>query len=211
MYGSCRSGWGTIQITYDGVIKWKHFPRYWPFVRGIHRSPVNYPHKGQWRGALIFSLVSQITGLSIVYSTVCSVADQKKTLKRRVTGLCEGKSPVTAEFSAQIASNAENFYLMTSSFSAHRQLARTIASANIPALQFNRPHQPHSITPNSYHDCCTMSLTRCFDVQMMLLSTYNLRHPFFNLRPLITLSWLFDICSVLFFENNILFCFVSAI
>ena len=23
---------------HDGVIKWKHFPRYWPFVRGIHRS-----------------------------------------------------------------------------------------------------------------------------------------------------------------------------
>ena len=25
---------------HDDVIKWKHFPRYWPFVRGIHRSPV---------------------------------------------------------------------------------------------------------------------------------------------------------------------------
>ena len=37
------------------VMKWKHFPRYWPFVRGIHRSPVNSPHKGQWRGALMFS------------------------------------------------------------------------------------------------------------------------------------------------------------
>ena len=41
----------------DDVIKWKHFPRYWPFVRGIHRSPVNSPHKGQWRGALMFSLI----------------------------------------------------------------------------------------------------------------------------------------------------------
>ena len=41
---------------HDDVIKWKHFPRYWPFVRGIHRSPVNSPHKGQWRGALMFSL-----------------------------------------------------------------------------------------------------------------------------------------------------------
>ena len=39
------------------VIRWKHFPRYWPFVRGIHRSPVNSPHKGQWRGALMFSLI----------------------------------------------------------------------------------------------------------------------------------------------------------
>ena len=38
-------------------MKWKHFPRYWLFVRGIHRSPVNSPHKGRWRGALIFSLI----------------------------------------------------------------------------------------------------------------------------------------------------------
>ena len=41
----------------DDVIKWKHFLRYWPFVRGINRSPVNSPHKGQWRRALIFSLI----------------------------------------------------------------------------------------------------------------------------------------------------------
>ena len=34
-----------IYIIHDDVIKWKHFPRYWPFVRGIHRSPVNSPHK----------------------------------------------------------------------------------------------------------------------------------------------------------------------
>ena len=43
--------------SYDDVIKWKHFPRYWPFVWGIHRSRVNSPFKGKWRGALIFSLI----------------------------------------------------------------------------------------------------------------------------------------------------------
>ena len=42
---------------HDDVIKWKNFPRYWPFVRVIHRSPVNSPYKGQWRGALMFSLI----------------------------------------------------------------------------------------------------------------------------------------------------------
>ena len=41
----------------DDVIYWKHFPRYWPFVRGFHRSPMNSPPKGQWRGALMFSLI----------------------------------------------------------------------------------------------------------------------------------------------------------
>ena len=42
---------------HDDVIKWKHFRRYWPFVWGIHRSSVNSPLKGQWRGALVFSLI----------------------------------------------------------------------------------------------------------------------------------------------------------
>ena len=41
-------------IFHDYVIKWKHFPRYWPLVRGIHQSPVDSP---QWRGALMFSLI----------------------------------------------------------------------------------------------------------------------------------------------------------
>ena len=46
-----------FETDHDDVIKWKHFPRYWPFMRGIHRWPVNSPHKGQWRGALMFSLI----------------------------------------------------------------------------------------------------------------------------------------------------------
>ena len=47
----------SYNATYDGVIKWKYFPRYWPFVRRIDQSPVNSPHKGQWRGALVFFLI----------------------------------------------------------------------------------------------------------------------------------------------------------
>ena len=44
-------------IFHDDIIKWTHFPRYWPFLRGIRRSPVNSPGKGQWRGAVKFSLI----------------------------------------------------------------------------------------------------------------------------------------------------------
>ena len=33
---------------------WKRFPRYWPFVWGIHRSPVHSPHKGSATGASVF-------------------------------------------------------------------------------------------------------------------------------------------------------------
>ena len=40
---------------------WRHqmenFLCYWPFVQGIHQSPVNSPHKGQRRGALMLSLI----------------------------------------------------------------------------------------------------------------------------------------------------------
>ena len=52
---------GASGPSHDDVIKLKHFPRYWPFVRGIHRSSVNSPHKDQWRGALMFSLISAWT------------------------------------------------------------------------------------------------------------------------------------------------------
>ena len=42
-------------------MKWNFFSRHWPYVRRIHRSPVNPPHKGQWRGALVFSLIYALT------------------------------------------------------------------------------------------------------------------------------------------------------
>ena len=45
------------QSQHDNVIKWKHFPCCWPFVRGIHRSMVNSPHKIRWRGALMHLLI----------------------------------------------------------------------------------------------------------------------------------------------------------
>ena len=56
--------------------------------------------------------VSQITSLTIVYSTVYSDADQRKKLKLRVTGLCARNVPGTGEFPAQMANNAENVSIM---------------------------------------------------------------------------------------------------
>ena len=54
------------------------------------------------------AMASQTTSFAIVYSTVYSRRKSKKTSKLRVTGLCAGNSPVTGEFPAQRASNAEN-------------------------------------------------------------------------------------------------------
>ena len=41
---------------------WKHFRRFWPFVRVIHQSLVNSPHKGHWGGALIFFICAWTNG-----------------------------------------------------------------------------------------------------------------------------------------------------
>ena len=54
------------------------------------------------------AMASQISSLAIVYSTVYWRGRPKKTSKLRVAGLCEGNSPMTGEFPAQRASNAEN-------------------------------------------------------------------------------------------------------
>ena len=54
------------------------------------------------------AIASQITSVSIVCSTVGSGVNQRKIWKLRVTDLCAGNPPVTGEFPAQKASNAEN-------------------------------------------------------------------------------------------------------
>ena len=53
-------------------------------------------------------IASQTTSLVIAYLTVYSGADQRKNSKPRVTGLCEGNTPVAGEFPTQRASDAEN-------------------------------------------------------------------------------------------------------
>ena len=66
------------------------------------------------------AMASQITSFAIVYSTVYSAADQRKHQSLiRVTGLCAGNSPVTGEFPAQRASNAETI----STWGRHHDMA----------------------------------------------------------------------------------------
>ena len=44
----------TKMAKHDDVTKWKYFPRYWTFVRGIPRAPMNSPHKGLVMRTLMF-------------------------------------------------------------------------------------------------------------------------------------------------------------
>ena len=65
-------------------------------------------HK-HYSDVIMSAMASQITSLTMVYSTVYLGADQK-TSKLRATGLYEGNSPMTGEFPAQRASNAEKVF-----------------------------------------------------------------------------------------------------
>ena len=64
------------------------------------------PGWSHYSDVIMSVIASQITGVYIDYSTVCSGAE--KTSKVRVTGLCAGNSSMTGEFLAQRTSNAEN-------------------------------------------------------------------------------------------------------
>ena len=56
---------------------------------------------------MISAMASQITSASIVCSTVCSVADQRKHQSSASLALCQGNPPVAGGFPSQRASNAE--------------------------------------------------------------------------------------------------------
>ena len=78
----------------------KKVPYYCPLVRDIHRSL-------QWRH-------NERGGVTNHQPHDCLLNRLfrhrwKKASKPRVTGLCVGNSPMTGEFHAQMASNAENF------------------------------------------------------------------------------------------------------
>ena len=62
------------------------------------------------------TMASQITNLTIVYSTVCSGADQRKHQRSASLAFVRGIDRVTGEFPAQRASNAENFSIMSISY-----------------------------------------------------------------------------------------------
>ena len=66
--------------------------------------PMNFMISYHYSDVMVGAKAFWITGVSIVYPTVCS----NKTPKLRVSGLCEGNSSLTGEFPAQSASYAEN-------------------------------------------------------------------------------------------------------
>ena len=96
----CRV-FGTVPFAGDYQAAVPYFQRKLSGVRPLyHHTPI-------WliRSLMIHCLIRWLSqGRHNERGGVCS----KKTSKLRVTGLCGGNSPVTGEFPAQMASNAEN-------------------------------------------------------------------------------------------------------
>ena len=85
-------------------------------VRGLRMEVTagGFPNRGpvmpkfHYGDVIMSAMASQITVIAIVCSNVISRHRSKETSNLRDTGLCAGNSPVTGEFPAQRASNAEN-------------------------------------------------------------------------------------------------------
>ena len=124
-------------------------------------------HHGHNNDVIMSMTASQITSLTIVYSTVYSRRRSKKTSKLHVTGLCEGNSPVTDEFPAQRASNAKivsNWWRHHEI--DHRWLCDIFLGTNMAFL----PKIVWPIIKNSVHTVCalgsyqTLNFIICYDV-----------------------------------------------
>ena len=91
-------GWKATTWAYDCQYLWRH--------------RASSDHGGlealHYSDATMGTMASQITSLSIVYSTVYSGADQRKHQSSVSLAFVRGNSPVTGEFPARMASNAEN-------------------------------------------------------------------------------------------------------
>ena len=138
-------------------------------------------------------MASQITKVTIVYSTFYSGADQRKQF--RVVGLCVGNSPVTGEFPAQMASIAENV-----SISCRHHITKTKQSTTKPCVYFmgctvmcvfffQERTQSHTLShwfrfpSNSFHP--TWSTLHCVSFVYSNVSyiKYKCWHTYMDLSP----------------------------
>ena len=85
--------------------------RHWTFNNQLYKQQLkrwNLNACHHYSDVIMGATVSQITGVAIVCSVVCSGANHKKKSRIRTTGLCEGNPPVISGFLSQRAINAEN-------------------------------------------------------------------------------------------------------
>ena len=135
------------------------------------------------------TVASQITSLTIVYSTFYSGTDQQKTSKLRVTGLCE----VTDEFPVQKASNTEN----VSIWWRHHVYFVPELQFSVSLMQFHEQCHPAITTDTNIRPCkqmtCHIKYAHRFLVYLFCCSSnhrsfYELCDLFFTCFMVISLA-----------------------
>ena len=93
---------------------WSGFPAYILFSNDSHFDLTLSLAQLHYNDVIMSSMASQITSLTDCSLDLFSRRRSKETSKLRVTGLCEGNSPVTGEFPAQSANNPFDDVIMAS-------------------------------------------------------------------------------------------------
>ena len=102
-------------LVHNDVIKWKHFPHYWPFVREIHRSPVKSPHKGQWRGAFMFYLMAcDLRRHRAHYEVIIMLTNMSCGAESGISKAAVAMSPFVTRSSRTLVLTAQNKQRLTS-------------------------------------------------------------------------------------------------
>ena len=129
---------------HDDVVKWKHFLCYWPFVRGIHRG-----HKGQWRGALMFSLICTWINGWVNNGEAGDLRRHRGHHDVNVMGTISSYNPkIRRSVAAYVAAQRD----LTRCWHCHKSLKKATLSARVKL--WNLQCRTHSISIT----CCSKSV-----------------------------------------------------
>ena len=103
-----------------------------------------------YNSIIMSALTSQITSITIVYSTVYSWRRSMKTSRLRVTGLCAGNSPVTGEFPAQRDSDVVCYSDLQ--LGLYRAASRSVKQTNSDAENVSIWWRHHDFSGPTYWD-----------------------------------------------------------
>ena len=78
----------SLSELHDDVIKWKHFPRYWLFVRGIHRIPLTKASDAELWCFLLSApeqTVKQKVAAPVIWDAIAVIMKSMYTVENNVT------------------------------------------------------------------------------------------------------------------------------
>ena len=159
----------------EDVIKLKHFPCYWPFVRrihrcsvwGIHRWPVDSPHKGQWLGAKMFApeqTVEQTIEEPVIWDTIAFIMTSRKCY-RQISDIPSAFHQQPAMHPDSSESMSANDTLWPSDVIWRYRTGSTLAQVMACCLT----------APSHYLNQCWLSSVKFCGIQLMALSLEDLK------------------------------------